>query len=340
MPGRKYSQPNNNYRYGFNGIEKDSELKGEGNSYTTEYRAYDPRVGRWFSVDPKTKMQPYESPYVAMNNSPLWRNDPKGDIAPIIIWALKKLGEAAIGVMTDVAVQIAAEKYFGNNGNGHATWGAAWNSLDVDWWQAIQSGGENLVKNKHLSAALSAGGDMLNYYINTDDATWEGAFARGGMGAVSAYIGGGVSKFIAKYGAKPVAKGLAKMGAFSDDAIKQLTGFSVVSGVRGIAFGNAKNLGHIVKHAKYLGVSGTAQELQKPANVQKLKDAATNFIKNADEVRAGKWDDTYADALFYRNGDNIIVTDRATGNFITAADNAAGNKKFDAATKAIFSGEK
>ncbi|MBA2746948.1 MAG: hypothetical protein H0U44_12045, partial [Flavisolibacter sp.] len=73
-------------------MENDNEVKGEGNSYTTEYRAYDPRLGRWFSVDPKTQMQPWESPYAAMNNSPIWRNDPNGDIAPIVIWALKKLG--------------------------------------------------------------------------------------------------------------------------------------------------------------------------------------------------------------------------------------------------------
>lgn len=102
--GRTYSEGSSKYRYGFNGMEKDNDLKGDGLSYTTEYRAYDPRLGRWFSVDPKAQMQPWESPYSSMNNSPLWRNDPNGDIAPVIIWALKKLGSAAVGVMTDVVV--------------------------------------------------------------------------------------------------------------------------------------------------------------------------------------------------------------------------------------------
>jgi RHS repeat-associated protein len=222
MPDRTFTRAGGTaYRYGFNGMEKDNELKGEGLSYTTEYRAYDPRLGRWFSIDPKTKMQPWESPYAAMNNSPIWRNDPKGDIAPIVIWALKKLGDAAIGVMTDVAVQLVAEKYFGNNGQGHKSWEAAWNSLDIDWWQAIQSGGENLVKNKHLSAAISAGGDMLNYYFSNDNATWDGAFARGGLGAVSSYIGGNVSSFFSKYGPKAVLKGLNAMG-LSPNMIKEL----------------------------------------------------------------------------------------------------------------------
>jgi RHS repeat-associated protein len=102
------------YRYGMNGMEADNEVKGVGVSYSTEYRIYDSRLGRWLSTDPK--IQPYESPYVGMNNSPNWRNDPKGDIAPIVIWALKKMGDVAIGVMTDIAVQLAAEKYFGNHG--------------------------------------------------------------------------------------------------------------------------------------------------------------------------------------------------------------------------------
>ena len=65
------------YRRGFNGMEKDDELKGNGNSYTTEFRQLDPRVGRWFSVDPVIK--PYISPYNSMSNNPIVKVDPKGD---------------------------------------------------------------------------------------------------------------------------------------------------------------------------------------------------------------------------------------------------------------------
>jgi len=287
MPDRTFTRAGGTaYRYGFNGMEKDSELKGEGLSYTTDYRAYDPRLGRWFSVDPKTQMQPWESPYAAMNNSPIWRNDPKGDIAPIVIWALKKLGEAAIGVMTDIAVQVAAEKYFGNNGNGHATWGAAWNSLDIDWWQAMQSGGENLIKNKHLSAALSAGGDMLNYYINTDNATWEGAFARGGMGAVSAYIGGSVSKFIGKYGVGSVARGLSKAFGYSASMLRaagiELFKDGISRATKGID--NLEN--HFAKHVVKKG---------------------TYSFKTADEFN------DYAKGFFGRAGKNIKEFTDANG---------------------------
>jgi RHS repeat-associated protein len=50
LPGR--TSTGNDYRYGFQGQEKDDELKGEGNSYDMSARMLDPRVRRWFSVDP------------------------------------------------------------------------------------------------------------------------------------------------------------------------------------------------------------------------------------------------------------------------------------------------
>ena len=41
----------NSYRYGFNGMEKDDEVKGSGNSYDFGARMYDSRLGRWLSID-------------------------------------------------------------------------------------------------------------------------------------------------------------------------------------------------------------------------------------------------------------------------------------------------
>jgi RHS repeat-associated protein len=68
------------YRYGYQGSEKDIELKGEGNSYTTFFRQLDPRVGRWFSIDPKVDENLQFSPYNSMSNSPIHRNDIYGGI--------------------------------------------------------------------------------------------------------------------------------------------------------------------------------------------------------------------------------------------------------------------
>ncbi|MBU3661377.1 MAG: RHS repeat-associated core domain-containing protein [Flavobacteriales bacterium] len=66
------------YRYGYNGMEQDPEAKGEGNSYTTEFRQYDPRLGRWLSLDPLASSFPWQSPYCAFDNNPVLLIDPTG----------------------------------------------------------------------------------------------------------------------------------------------------------------------------------------------------------------------------------------------------------------------
>ncbi len=49
MPGRSWTADSTDeYRFGFNGMEKDNSLKGSGNSYNFNARMYDPRVGRFF----------------------------------------------------------------------------------------------------------------------------------------------------------------------------------------------------------------------------------------------------------------------------------------------------
>jgi len=59
------------YRYGFQGQEKDDEIKGEGNRYDFGARMYDARVGRFLSIDPHCNGYPDISPYVfAINNPP------------------------------------------------------------------------------------------------------------------------------------------------------------------------------------------------------------------------------------------------------------------------------
>jgi RHS repeat-associated protein len=56
------------YKYGFQGQEKDDELKGEGNSLNYTFRMHDPRVGRFFAVDPLTKKYPHYTPYSFSGN--------------------------------------------------------------------------------------------------------------------------------------------------------------------------------------------------------------------------------------------------------------------------------
>jgi RHS repeat-associated protein len=66
------------YRFAFNGKERDNETYGEGNAYDFGARIYDSRIGRWLAVDPFTRKQPYASPYKSMSNNPILFIDPDG----------------------------------------------------------------------------------------------------------------------------------------------------------------------------------------------------------------------------------------------------------------------
>ncbi len=76
MPGRNASF--GVYRFAYNGMETDNETKGLGNSYTTEFRQYDPRLGRWLSLDPLMAQFPSVSPYIAFDNNPNYFKDLTG----------------------------------------------------------------------------------------------------------------------------------------------------------------------------------------------------------------------------------------------------------------------
>ncbi|NII26636.1 hypothetical protein HB364_16220 [Pseudoflavitalea sp. X16] len=86
------------YKYGFNGKENDYEVKGWQNQQDYGMRIYDPRVGRFLSVDPLTQEYPWYTPYQYAGNKPIkfidldgaeegdnsiekyWENQPKIDM--------------------------------------------------------------------------------------------------------------------------------------------------------------------------------------------------------------------------------------------------------------------
>ncbi|PWV55751.1 RHS repeat-associated core domain-containing protein [Chitinophaga sp. S165] len=69
MPGRGYNA--GGYRYGFNGKENDNEVKGEGNQQDYGMRVYDPRLGKFLSVDPLGPKYPWNSSYAYAENDPV-----------------------------------------------------------------------------------------------------------------------------------------------------------------------------------------------------------------------------------------------------------------------------
>ena len=71
-------EADSNYRFGFNGMEKDNEVKGAGNSLSFEYRAYDARLGKFLSVDPLAASYPWNSPYAFAENDVISCKDLEG----------------------------------------------------------------------------------------------------------------------------------------------------------------------------------------------------------------------------------------------------------------------
>lgn len=98
MPDRAYNKAG--YRFGYNGMEMDNETKGEGITYFTTHRYYDSRLGRWFSIDPETHEFPDASPFIAMDDNPIAKEDQEGDFWNFVVGA-------AIGLAVDYGTQVA-----------------------------------------------------------------------------------------------------------------------------------------------------------------------------------------------------------------------------------------
>ena len=78
-PGRSFDAAGSTaYRYGFNGKEKDDEVKGSGAQYDYGFRIYDARLGKFLSVDPLTKSYPQYTPYQFAGNKPIMAIDLDG----------------------------------------------------------------------------------------------------------------------------------------------------------------------------------------------------------------------------------------------------------------------
>jgi RHS repeat-associated protein len=90
QPGRKFSATTG-YRYGFGGKENDVEAKGEANQLDYGHRIYDPRAGRFLTVDPIAKSYPELTPYQYASNKPINGIDLDG-----LEWILKIYDPQAI----------------------------------------------------------------------------------------------------------------------------------------------------------------------------------------------------------------------------------------------------
>jgi RHS repeat-associated protein len=105
MPDRSINTEG--YRFGFNGKENDNEIKGTGNQQDYGMRIYDPRLGRFLSVDPITSEYPELTPYQFASNSPINSIDLDGlekqEIIDAFKWGGGVFKKVAIGLVTGIA---------------------------------------------------------------------------------------------------------------------------------------------------------------------------------------------------------------------------------------------
>jgi RHS repeat-associated protein len=78
MPGRTFAS--DDYRYGFNGKERENDFWGDGNAYDFGARINDTRLCRWLSVDKAISLYPALSPYNFSGNSPITFKDSDGNL--------------------------------------------------------------------------------------------------------------------------------------------------------------------------------------------------------------------------------------------------------------------
>jgi RHS repeat-associated protein len=131
------------YRFGYQGSEKDNEFKGEGNSYTTEFRQLDPRLGRWLSVDPKSIQREWLAPYNFAQNNTLKNIDPSGEL----------------------------DDEFDQNGNKISNLGG--NKID---FYHLKNGDTKVVdRQSGVSNTISGGESLIRGYTRrSNDITWSG----------------------------------------------------------------------------------------------------------------------------------------------------------------------
>lgn len=137
LPGRMYNS--SKYRFGYNkGSEKDDEIYGEGNSYTTYFREIDVRIVRLWGTDPSVKA--WESPFVLNHNSPLLFVDPFGDDPPkrLSLWSRVDnvmKGDSYKNKANKYAVENKVDEARISTGNGKV-------KIDESYYKNYQSGSE------------------------------------------------------------------------------------------------------------------------------------------------------------------------------------------------------
>lgn len=183
------------YRYGFNGKEKDNEVKGTGNRQDYGARIYDDRLGRFLSVDPIAKDYPELTPYQFASNRPIdgidldgleymsYHHYANGAVAKTEFYKMtdkdiKRLGGTTAGIHNSVS--------YGPGGKGvvHYFYDKSGNRIDKQTqWEMRQTGGRSDFQFHGLysgpgSVTHDGKEKSINYNFNEQPVDWADAIAK------------------------------------------------------------------------------------------------------------------------------------------------------------------
>lgn len=196
--GRTYSASSSKYRYGFNGKENDNEVKGEGNQQDYGFRIYDPRLGKFLSVDPLTKSYPELTPYQFASNSPIENIDLDG--LEKVSYLERNKSNNVVDAVGNLPGNVVVGAYNGFAGiwNKAVDYGkAVFNSSDPIAGLTNQLGKDwDAVKNNVGDAFTSISDYQKNTPINQQGKDWLNVFsnvdnwAQAAEGTALFYLGG------------------------------------------------------------------------------------------------------------------------------------------------------
>jgi RHS repeat-associated protein len=114
MAGRTWKDPASNYRFGFNGKEKDSNFNAT--VYDYGFRIYNPEIARFLSVDPLTRSYPELTPYQFASNTPIQAIDIDGREAGFVQGGVR-VSVPLVPSMTGITLSVNAGVAFDLGGN-------------------------------------------------------------------------------------------------------------------------------------------------------------------------------------------------------------------------------
>ncbi len=154
MHGRTYNF--GDYRYGFNGKEKDDKGEWGSTHYDYGFRIYNPQIARFLSVDPLAPEYPWYTPYQFAGNMPIWAIDLDGLEPNIFQRAWNYInGRTYINKAWDKAIEIYGENHPALTRNV---------LVNTDLGIAIVQSGEKVLEDETLTSVL-----RYDYFLGVPD---------------------------------------------------------------------------------------------------------------------------------------------------------------------------